>query len=670
MSRREIIPCGFAFLISFLLILLIFNKIVLPLVKKSTSKTTRELAILSIIIGAFLVIVAGRPPQNYRLLPLENLKIQTLLEKNPLSAGSHVVLKGFDTRLYDISYSSLELEGEWTRVDNTLSHISPDPAAINWHGKSGSRAVLYFETGPEAGMVTIAWNGREQTLDLYSETAGDLAVEQKFQISFLNFLPGYLAIFFLGAILFFSLSLYLLSGQSSQEATVKISRYQWLMYAFPMVIVWGTLLLAFWPGMMSPDSMDQWGQLSSGIFDDSHPIAHTLLMWLITRIWFSPAAVAIFQILFLTLTVAWGIGVLRQNGLPNWGAWLLSLVFALSPINGNMVITLWKDIPYSTALVLFSIFFLQIIKSRGGWLHSNQNCVWFILAGLMIALFRHNGFPVPIISSLVLILLTRYSWKRISICLGIILVLWFGIRGVFYERLDVNRNSGKDQAIFLHSLAAYVVQEKTLDEVGNQIVDEILPRELWTYDCCSIRTTYQNDLFSWDKVHLYAPEIKEQLQKFIIKNPKIEVQHLICSSSLVWEIKFRCGLAGIPPYNPSSWIVENPYGLSENSLLPALAQRIGRFLITLRDNQNFRLLWSPGLFLYIGIYCAWIFARRTRSWKMALFMLPALVQSGILMAVNISADQFRYQFGVYLIGLYALGLLMIKADPSLPTEPK
>ena len=670
MSRREVIPAGFAFLIIFLISLFFFDKIVFPSARKSAIKRTRELAVLSIAIGAFLAIVAGRPPQNYRLLSLEDLKIQTLQEKNPRSNGSRVVLKGFDTRLYDISYSSFELEGEWERDGNNLAHNSSEPAAINWRGKTGSLAVLYFETNPEAGMVTVSWNDKKQIFDLYSETPGDLVVDRKFQIAFTNYLPAYLSIFFLGALLFFSLSLILLSAKVAPAAAKKVGKHEWLRYVIPMIIVWGILLLTFWPGMMSPDSMDQWGQLSSGIFDDSHPIAHTLMMWLITRIWFSPAAVAIFQILFLSLTTAWGIGVLRQMGLPKWGAWLLAIVFAFSPINGNMVITLWKDIPYSTALFLFSIFFLQIIESGGELLSSMRNCLALVIIGLMIALFRHNGFPVPIISLAVIAFIYSPYWKRVILVLSVLFVLWVGIRGPLYRLLEFGDMQGFDESIFFHHVAAYAVSPEKLDRNEMNTLNKILPIDQWEYNCCTLRESFQAEDFNWQTITAYGTELRQLFAKLVINDPVTEINHIICSSSLVWEIKNRCGLVGILPYNSEIWVVENTYGLEEASLIPNLVPRISRLLITIQDNLTFRLFWSPALYLYTGLFCAWIYSRRSRSWKMALFMLPALVQSGILMLVNISADQFRYQYGIYLVGLFSLGLLMVKVDPAIKPEPK
>ena len=157
-------------------------------------------------------------------------------------------------------------------------------------------------------------------------------------------------------------------------------------------------------------------------------------------------------------------------------------------------------------------------------------------------------------------------------------------------------------------------------------------------------------------------QLRNLLFKLILGNPRIELDHLICSSSLVWEVNFRCGLAGMPPFNTHRWIVENSYGLKEASYFPGIAQEVSQVLLTLRNNPQYRFVWSPGLFLYLGLFCTGIAAVRKRSWKMVIIALPVLVQSGVLFLVNIAADQFRYQYGIYLLGILLLGFLWINPD--------
>ena len=111
-----------------------------------------------------------------------------------------------------------------------------------------------------------------------------------------------------------------------QETAEK--KWAWLKYSLPMIGVWSLFLLVFWPGIMTADSIDQWGQMIAGRFSDWHPAFHTFVIWLTTRIWFSPAALAILQICALSLAIAWSLSVLRRIGLPSTAAWVISCIFA------------------------------------------------------------------------------------------------------------------------------------------------------------------------------------------------------------------------------------------------------------------------------------------------------------------------------------------------------
>src|SRR5262249_38322432 len=89
-------------------------------------------------------------------------------------------------------------------------------------------------------------------------------------------------------------------------------------YSAPSPLVWTPDLLVFWPGLMSPDSLEQWRQVLQGEINNEHPAFHTLTIWLITRVWFSPAAVALTQILALALMFGLVIRELERWSLSRW----------------------------------------------------------------------------------------------------------------------------------------------------------------------------------------------------------------------------------------------------------------------------------------------------------------------------------------------------------------
>ena len=51
------------------------------------------------------------------------------------------------------------------------------------------------------------------------------------------------------------------------------------------IAVWAVYLLAFWPALMTDDSIDQWFQVLTGQLTGHHPPFHTMLNWLVTRLW-------------------------------------------------------------------------------------------------------------------------------------------------------------------------------------------------------------------------------------------------------------------------------------------------------------------------------------------------------------------------------------------------
>jgi len=426
-----------------------------------------------------------------------------------------------------------------------------------------------------------------------------------------------------------------------------------------MVAVWGIYLLTFFPGMMSTDSNVQWGQILSGQFNDAHPVFHTLSMWLVTRVWLSPAAVVISQILFLSLTVAWGIRLLEEHGLPAWAGWLLAAIFAFGPLNGNMVIVLWKDIPYSTSLFLLSLMILKIVLTKGAWLEKRYTWVWLGLVSLCVASFRHNGFPIPIAAWIAVLIIYRKWWKYIVQAAVLSLVLYGAIRGPLFEVLKVEQpESGTLQHILMHHIAAHINTGQPLTPSEQALAESIVPGSHWGYNCCSALSTSKTTGLFDAETSIPDAAVQKLFVSLAVKEPEVELEHLKCVSSIVWRSPGYCGANTLLPYNSTLWIDPGAKENTENSLIPAIQQPLSGFLIALRTDPALTLLVSPAVYLWFGIYATAIFSIRKKNWKGLLFVLPVLIQSGTYLLINIS-DQFRYHYAAYLIGLFSIGLLIL-----------
>lgn len=664
--RREIILYfGLIIFLSGVIHLFLTKYILRKLSKPGEAK---RFVFFSLLAGLLIVLALGRnPPYVIYFLPQHEMTLELTTDPSGADSIKDFAITGFESELGDISYSGFVPTGSWERNENTLRFSGKLPGALKWQGRTGLWTKIHIEGQAEGVTVTLTWNGNPQIIELAAIGTGEQVLEQQFHLPLVHYLPAYVSLFVVFSFLLFVLTIFFSELELPlPRKTKSFAKFSWIWYAIPMILVWGIYLAALWPGMMSPDSIDQWEQVLTGRFNDSHPVASTLIMWAVTRIWLSPAAIAIFQILALSLTVAWGIGYLREIGLPEVIAWIVAILFAISPVNAAIVNTLWKDIPYSIAVLLFSLQILRIVFSRGKWLDRRLNWLWFGLVGLLISILRHNGFPIPIIS-LVMILVT-YKPQRKLVILSLLTTtfLWFLVRNPLYHFLNVNTDTGTTNAVFIHHIAAHLANGDEMTSEETAVVSSILEPDRWVYNCCLLRATNQVEGFSWDKVAANSSAIQKLSLDLAFRYPLTDIQHILCASSLVWEIPARCGeLEGDPPYSETYWIADNPFGLEENSLLPGFSSKLIRFIRIYRKADNWIPTRSPAVLLYSFIFCTSILAIRRKSSATLLFLVPGIVQSIFMALVNLAGDQFRYQYPVYLLGLFALAFLFLpKAEPG------
>ena len=97
-------------------------------------------------------------------------------------------------------------------------------------------------------------------------------------------------------------------------------------FGLPCAAVWVVYLLAFWPGILTEDSIEQWTDMTSGVIRGYHSPLQTILHWLLAA---------------------------------------TTLLVAALPANGFIVVTLWKDVPYSIALLMITALTLRLARSGG-----------------------------------------------------------------------------------------------------------------------------------------------------------------------------------------------------------------------------------------------------------------------------------------------------------------
>ena len=107
------------------------------------------------------------------------------------------------------------------------------------------------------------------------------------------------------------------------------------------------------------------------------------------------AAVACFhvvQVLFVAACMAFLVMTLYQISVPIWFLAAVYGVYAFQPHNIVYSVTLWKDIPFAAATVLFVTSLYRLVKGIGK--SKRLNYITFVIGALGFSLWRTNKHPI------------------------------------------------------------------------------------------------------------------------------------------------------------------------------------------------------------------------------------------------------------------------------------
>ena len=435
-------------------------------------------------------------------------------------------------------------------------------------------------------------------------------------------------------------------------------------YSLPCLGVWLVYWLAYFPGLADADALiTQWRQITLGYFWDGFTSVYTLIDWVITRVWFSPAAITLAQVLALSAIVGWGLAKFARIGVPGRLLWLVCWLLALSPVMGMVSIIAWKDVPYGIGILWLTLLIMEVVATRGRWLATSRlNVVWLAMALSLVALIRHEGIALAILVLLLLGAAYRRHWKRLVAASLILGALYAAMLGPIYDLAHVSRVT-VTPGVVVHQVGALVAAGTPLSSQEKETLGKILPLEEW-------KTLY----FPWDDNSLiYSPDFRladfpaadDEASKKLIgdllrvwaslvrKNPAAALENMVRGGEIVWRVS-----QDRPWYTVPSSFPENDVGLRPQSQWPEMRELLDRVVAATQTRYLNWIFWRPALFLYLILALTVATAVRTRYALWLLYAAPAVLQATSVFLL-LHQQYFRYLFGVYLVGMFSLCLLWL-----------
>ncbi|WP_102264280.1 DUF6020 family protein [Mesobacillus jeotgali] len=472
-----------------------------------------------------------------------------------------------------------------------------------------------------------------------------LLQDNHFILYLLVFLFGFIYVNF---ILLAFLTIVLRYKVESKE--LAISRSRILIYGLPTILFAPLYLIAFFPGVLTPDSFAQWGQAHGAPYNNWHPLMYTLFIETLIQIIDSPAIVAGFQILLMGMVFGYCLYRFELRGVPWKILYIVAIVLALLPMNGIYSVTVWKDILYNLFLLLFTMNIIEMVISKGKWFSKSGNISVFIFSSLGLIFFRHNGFPVFLVFSMFLFLAYWRQWKQLlPITLSIIIVHTI-YTGPIFEALKV-RDSDPNELLSIPSqqLANVIVHDGKMTEGQKNYLNEIFPLAMWkeyyhpyTSDPIKFSDEYNREAIFPNRFNEYL----KVWWNVCLQNPTLAIDSFLKQTSIVWQINEPEGLGQQSTY--VTYIHENKYGIERITVSENIRNMMTDYLEVSKTEGIVKMvIWRPALHMFIALFFGYIAYLRFGV-KSLLVLLPFMLNI-MSIFVAVPAQSYRYLYGTTLV---------------------
>jgi hypothetical protein len=429
------------------------------------------------------------------------------------------------------------------------------------------------------------------------------------------------------------------------------------MTVLPMLVWWA----GWYPAIMSSDSVDQWGQVLSFEFFNSHPITHTAYLWLISLVWETPAAVALVQVLLVALLLAVVARRLVEIGVRVWMAIATVWVIALLPMTGVTAIAIWKDVPFTLAMGWVFTELVLLARNRTRYWATWHGPVRLGVAlGLMWAL-RANGKITVIVFVVALAIGFHAQWRKLLLMGSAVVGVGFVLPILLLAALPVTVQPFESAQVFMPDVGAVVIHDRSalsLDDL--ELVTAVAPLAIWEsqYTCGNSAPLVFHPDFNNSVVQQDPALYRTLILHAVVGAPSTVAGHRWCAGEYL-----------LSPYNRTDTFVHRPpFDIWENDLglerAPLSDRAYDATLWAYQVVEHPRLewlTWRPAVYVLLGLitYAAvwWRRTLRPLEW-IGLFFV---IHLGNVWATSPS-HEFRYAFGLYLISLASVPLWYLIAN--------
>lgn len=420
-----------------------------------------------------------------------------------------------------------------------------------------------------------------------------------------------------------------------------------------LVLLWSPYLLAYYPGILTPDSLTSLLQAKDLSLLYNHiPVAYTLAVALFARIgwWIGDANFGVFvfslaQLFTMAGVLSYSAYWIRRKLHKPVVSWAALLFYGLNPVVAMHSITMWKDVLFSAWIVLLCLFLFDVALSGGRELKDRKGIRRLCVLLTIISFGRNNGLYVAVICLAVLLIAYKDIRKKLLVKGGEVLLAILLIQGPGYAAFGITQSGfAESVGIPLQQVSYTVIHDGELTEEDREFLENIIPiqavRESYSpvsADNIKFNPEFNTAFFEENKagfVKLYLKLLPGNLQSY--------VKSYLLSTSGFWRIKRTDWLVGEEVYENDMGIYNIDYlkeyfHLNWKENMPTVITQLKHSPVT-----------NVGVMVWLVFFFAAAALAQKQRWKEFL-ILPVLGCWLTLMIATPVAAQFRYVYYYHLM---------------------
>ncbi len=413
----------------------------------------------------------------------------------------------------------------------------------------------------------------------------------------------------------------------------------------------GITLYAFNPAITSPDTAYclQYAHHLKGV-QDWHPPAYIMILKALIQVWDSTYGIVFAQWFFWIYVNVEMLLFLQERGWKYSRLVCIAVVAALNCGNALHICTIWKDIPYTLALVWLTVLFAKLSVKPDFYKRKKYIYLELTVALFLTGMMRQNGI-VPYIVTVCVIFLCFRSNRRMVISASVSILLIAVIKGPVYQYIDVQpaAEGGKYVGLSQDILGVYYaggdVSEDTLEMIA-----VLTGNNMGEFDFSPYYATCSQEL----DVPVFR-FIRNYMDTFV-HNPVVMIREILCRQDVAWGI-FDGQDAFEPQVNSHGTVEEDPnWQEMWETYYPkrkenAVTARLSDTTLYSSQNQLLRILeWRAGFWMVLLLFSSLILFLK-KGWRIFSVYVPV---AGHVLSLLLSTgwSDFRYYWGINLIAFF------------------